>query len=714
MDMNTSHSAFARLLATEDIRVIHSRRAETASFDVVGRVLTLPIWKGMNKHLYDMLIGHEVAHALWTDTEIDEERQCLKACSDIDPDNPRNVMGILNIVEDARIERKIKEQYPGLRRDFAAGYRWLWDNDIFPIEEMGGVSNASLADRLNLHFKVGLFGLLNVPFSDEEMVWVDRLATTDSWEDVVEVSRDLYAVAKQEAAEGDLVPEEMSGAGGDGTGEDREPGNIRVLSQEAMDNSLDERFAKKSRKYAWGYNNTTMPTPDLDLIVMDRDEQERMFEDHAVSQCGEPRGSVRYNAIMTGYEEDRAKSRERFETWVNGETKTVNYLLKQFDLKKAADEHRRTMITKSGRLDTVRMINHRWSEDIFAKNHIVRDGKNHGFIMYLDWSGSMQNCILPTVKQAILLALFCQKAGIPVDLYAFSNASPRGWGWRSDGEDALQDQWNGKKQWDRSNATEGENATCEMMRLIHFVDASSNRRQMMDDLARMFYLAETQNWHYNPEKRANHECAMSAPRSLQLCGTPLEEAIVAAHWQVPAFQRRHGVQVMNVVVLTDGDGGGGGFSSQIYNPILKRTFGMRPEHENMKDLSPGNSLLISLKETTGCNLIGMYLASGPTVKHAHGWVKELETSQWSRTSDQEAVLSALNREYKKNGFIIADGPKSDYYDEAYIINANIDPEPDVELDDSNHAKLRSSFVKGMTQRSMSRTLTNRFVDRVAC
>ena len=50
----TSTSAFARLLATENIRVRHLAEAETASFDVVDRVLTLPKWRGMSEELYDM------------------------------------------------------------------------------------------------------------------------------------------------------------------------------------------------------------------------------------------------------------------------------------------------------------------------------------------------------------------------------------------------------------------------------------------------------------------------------------------------------------------------------------------------------------------------------------------------------------------------------------------------------------------------------------
>jgi hypothetical protein len=63
-----SKNALARLLATENLSVQHSK-IPTASFDVKNRVLNLPIWKDMSDVMYDGLIGHEVGHALWTKYE---------------------------------------------------------------------------------------------------------------------------------------------------------------------------------------------------------------------------------------------------------------------------------------------------------------------------------------------------------------------------------------------------------------------------------------------------------------------------------------------------------------------------------------------------------------------------------------------------------------------------------------------------------------------
>ena len=63
----------AKLLATEDL-IIEHKKVETASFDVNRRLLTLPIWQDASESVYDMLVAHEVAHALFTpNTDFDVE-----------------------------------------------------------------------------------------------------------------------------------------------------------------------------------------------------------------------------------------------------------------------------------------------------------------------------------------------------------------------------------------------------------------------------------------------------------------------------------------------------------------------------------------------------------------------------------------------------------------------------------------------------------------
>ena len=60
-------SQLAKLIATENITV-QQNNVKTASFDVVNRILTLPIFKTDSKDVTDMLVAHECAHALYTPT----------------------------------------------------------------------------------------------------------------------------------------------------------------------------------------------------------------------------------------------------------------------------------------------------------------------------------------------------------------------------------------------------------------------------------------------------------------------------------------------------------------------------------------------------------------------------------------------------------------------------------------------------------------------
>jgi len=105
-------STLAKLLATENIEV-QENSASTASFDVKNRILTIPIFKKehKSKNVYDMLVGHEVAHALWTPSD-SWEKMSKKT------DEYRS---FVNVLEDCRIDKKIQKRYPGLQEDYKKG-----------------------------------------------------------------------------------------------------------------------------------------------------------------------------------------------------------------------------------------------------------------------------------------------------------------------------------------------------------------------------------------------------------------------------------------------------------------------------------------------------------------------------------------------------------------------------------------------------------------
>jgi hypothetical protein len=175
----------AKLLATEDIHVVH-KNIPTAYFDTRNRELGLPILKNMSGDTYDMMTLHEVGHALWTDPE--EWGAIVN--EDNDDDLPKT---FINVTEDVRIERKIKDKYPGGRRAFKTAYDKLYKDNFFGTAGRE-ISESNLADRINLHSKIG--DTTGLVFEDKEAEIYDLCKNAVTFDDAIEAARALYAYCK--------------------------------------------------------------------------------------------------------------------------------------------------------------------------------------------------------------------------------------------------------------------------------------------------------------------------------------------------------------------------------------------------------------------------------------------------------------------------------------------------------------------------------------
>ena len=192
-------SQLAKLLATEDLVVEH-KQVDTACFNVQTRVLTLPLWEKATNNIYDLLVAHEVGHALFTPDE------------DWDFTVPKQ---FVNVTEDARIEKLMKRKYAGLNKTFFNGYKELHQEDFFNLEDED-IENMNLADRANLWFKIGTHA--DIPIKREEMYIINMIADAETFEDAVKAAEELYKYCKQEIAQ--EPTQEMSDTtqgGGDST-----------------------------------------------------------------------------------------------------------------------------------------------------------------------------------------------------------------------------------------------------------------------------------------------------------------------------------------------------------------------------------------------------------------------------------------------------------------------------------------------------------------
>ena len=741
-----SKDILARCMATEDISVQHSASAQTAAFDTESRTLILPVWEDMDNAVYDMLVGHEVSHALHTPME---------GWQDFVGESRMRHM-FVNVVEDARIERMIKDKFPGLRRDFASAYKNLHERDLFEIAGRTIDTDLPLIDRLNLHFKLGLFGLVQVPFTADEQQYVTRMAETTTFEDVVELARELYEMQVEEdeknaeenengqsapgagdgegegsgstSSDSDESGEGESGTGQstDGVGDDTETQNGSGGSgdesgedsgasmtddtddgesadstegemgtgEESSDLSYDdyqantdaagstqnafERGVENMRNSGSGeYIYNTLPTMNLDQCVCDFKTIEELWNSMKIE-------SNRLDRQI----ENRNEAISRLNTYMNSIKGVVGGMVQQFQMKQAADADKRTSLAKTGVLNTTTMINYRWSEDIFLKNEVHTDAKNHGMVMYLDWSGSMCGILQDTVEQLLVLVEFCRKVGIPYEVYAFSSNR-----YYPNNLERYSEEWdeyysNRPAQYTTSADTDAEPHSFQ---LYNFLSSRMNKREFNTALENLWVLTGSQHDYYG-----------IYPRCLSLGCTPLNEAIVCAMQQVPEFQRQNGIQIVNTVFLTDGEGHGlireGWRRSDGKNFIVDKKSKKQYEvgYNSVCSRGQTDALLNMLRDKTGTNLVGVRLHDSKNINFMKYHIEDNE-------------FPALQKQYKKDNFITLDSA----YDEYFLVKGNLKVETDALEnldDDASYAKIKNAFIKGGSRKKASRVIANKMVN----
>ena len=221
----------ARLLATENLVVEH-RNVPTAQFDVDRRVLTLPNWDKASNIVYDMLVGHEVGHALFTPNE--DWTKKVKV--------PHSYV---NVIEDVRIEKLMKRKYPGIRKSFSGGYAELNALDFFEVADED-LSKFAFIDRINLHYKVGASAM--IPFTEEEKVFVTRAENTETFDEVLTLADDIrkFVKASQEEKKQESNDESLDGNFGSQNNGDFNPDSDSESQQPSNSDTTDEGIDEES------------------------------------------------------------------------------------------------------------------------------------------------------------------------------------------------------------------------------------------------------------------------------------------------------------------------------------------------------------------------------------------------------------------------------------------------------------------------------------
>jgi len=740
-------STLAKLLAEEDIFVVH-KKMDTAYFNAKSRELGLPIWKDeeMTKDIYDLMVCHEIAHALWTPLDMLEKAQVRKINH-----------SFVNIVEDARIERMVQDRYPGSVAVFNRGYRDLTAKDFFGIADKD-VSELNLIDRINLFFKKQ-----KVEFTDEEKVWVKRVAETKTPEDVLNLSEELYAWMAENAPEEESKDEEtMADPNGEsGEGEEGETGEGDAPTGDDGEEKTGEGDAPADDKGEEDGND--VPAGGSDDVPNDGNDADAKTEEGESSEVGGVESTGRggppmaetdtdaNNAIkklidenastrtygripaiaddlILPYSEILEKSRPSYAEggpWVDAKKseiasmkdeskKTVAYMVKEFEMKKSADQYARAAVSKTGSLDMGRLHTYKYNEDLFKKVTTLPGATNHGMVMVVDWSGSMYENLKGTLSQLFNLIWFCRRTQIPFEVFAFSDC-------RELFIDPVTGEYPNRYEMKMDDFKAGDIA----LRTFKLLEFFSSKMSAKEEIEMMEILWMIASYYGFEADRAIMYDKVAFPGFLNLGGTPLNDAIISMMEIVPKFKAETGVQKVNTIFLTDGASNNldgvydyrldtdTGDHTEIVNSLRGKVMISDPKTLKTYEVDAFNMtdglLKVLKKRVPDMNLIGFFIAgSGRS-----GRVDKRTLSYLQRELSMDAIMEQV-KFINKNKFLAIE---SKGYDEMYVLPAKGMEVSNEGLSDdlvgASKAKLKTAFGKSMKGKVESRQLLNKFVKLVA-
>lgn len=709
----------AKLLSQEDIIVEH-KNVQTACFNVHTRCLTLPMWDASNT-VVDLLIAHECGHSIFTD--------------DIDwTEKVKVPPAVVNVVEDVRVEKLMKRKYMGLAKTFFNGYKELNEKDFFSLADEN-LSKLNLADRVNLHFKIGNF--IDVPFNQEELEIVKLVGNTETFDDVLEASEILYKYCTQEEQTQKVnFPElnsHQSGSVGEGGDGENTGGMEEPISSEQSDDTEGNQSesAPDEGQQSTGTNDKSQPnssskgsvgstSPNIEVQTM------KSFEDSVKDLIRNTGSDTVYvevpkvnldtaiikNKDLFEYIDDfwSAYSQEPdtfnnvdadYQKFKKSAQKEVNYLVKEFECRKAADSYARATTSRTGVLDCSKLHTYKYQEDLFKKVTTLSEGKNHGLIFMLDWSGSMSEVMKDTIKQLYNLIWFCKKVNIPFEVYAFTDGF---------GQLILPGE-NGYPLPPAEHTIPKENEIVigNWFSLMNLFTSSVRGPELEDQMKKIYRIVDS----------FKSYGAYSIPPKMCLSGTPLNEAVITLHQILPKFKKDNNLQKVHCVCLTDGEGSPVGRYR-----MVKRNWEKEPRlgtayidsTSYLRDRKTGfvykfgqegktftDILLQNLRDKfPSVSFIGMRILSSRDVGHFIRLYCGYYGNLYEKT---------MNAWKKEKSFSLKNSGYHSYF--GLSSNAlNTSTEFKVE-EDATKAKIKTAFVKSLNSKKMNKKVLSEFIELVA-
>ena len=794
-------SNLAKLLATENISVEH-KKVRTAYFDLKNRLLVVPIWKDMNKDILDLLLSHEIGHALFTD--MNEWRVAVE--------EEKIPHSFLNVVEDARIEKLVKRKYPGLSQTFIKGYRDLIANDFFKTKDRN-INDMLLIDRLNMHFKSS-YVESDIEFSEPELDIVNRMKNLETFDDVKKLAKELADYSNEEAETKQMNdvefdengdPLDLDSEDSDEEGEsnyaeeeneeeeNENEGNSETdTTSSESDNDKEEEEQKDpiNRDLDSSNNSGTQSDTITDESIPQDPNQVQPETDDAWqetskklldSKCKDNEYFniheyknlkdyvVDYKELLQKFKSNRLKSFKQndayksyynelildYKKFTKNQNKAVGYMVKEFEMKKAAHAYSRSKQDKSGVVDPLKLHGYKYNDDIFKRLTLLPDGKNHGLMMFIDWSGSMGDKLTATIHQLMNLTMFCKKVQIPFEVYAFSNNTSYRTNSQSRYDPDYKNYYYPQPKYENNDISVDSH-----MILFNFVSSRMNAVEYDQGMTNLYYLAIKNESHRNYYRVRNlsyingqpidddwkyylhHE-----PRGLGLSSTPLNDCIMAAMKLVPAFQKKYNIDKMNTVFLTDGMSDGNERKVLTDPEDIKEFLKSKDYFDNHTDtriaktkhlsyesnhilvdkqtkrqtLVPRtregltDALLRALKERTHSKVVGFFIESRSRLSRytldqyypEYNWVRDVK----KKTFNRKKVMS----DWRKNKCLVVKDNTG--YDELYLLAADNMKVSDERMatpsENAKKGEIKRLFTSTLKSNKNSRVVLNKFISLVA-
>ena len=760
-------SNLAKLLATENVNVQY-RKAKTASFNPTTRTLIIPIMKEMSNDLHDLLVGHEVGHA--HDTPKDGWHDAVHA-------NGNNYKGFLNVVEDARIEKRMKRRYPGLRKSFRNGFDDLMQRDFFGVRG-NNLNTLPFIDRVNLITKSDY--TLNILFNQEETALLDKVKAIETWDDAVRVTNELWAFSKEEMSKlsehgdhegfddngyGEDDPDEDEQDGESGSGEGKSSGEKKDKSDESaadqkstesddgddgesdgyrnvlnrikqsaasdFDQYSDEPVCETDNNFrkneitlidekSLDYVYAKLPTPILSKIVTPAKRVQELLTQEFSKQNAE------YESVATTLYTDFKRKNERY----------ISLLAKEFEMRKAATKYAKSRLSNTGDVDISKIYKYQIDDNIFRKMMKVPKGKSHGLVLLLDKSGSMSQNMASSIEQILILALFCRKVNIPFKVYGFGNAiavrqidyPDEMKAWEKELEKNELSSW--EDMYGTFSKKDGE-LTTNVVYLREVINSQMGNATFQKAVKNLCCLMNSYGYGGISHSQRNFH----RPPSESLSNTPLIEALIALKPILEEFRQTNHLDIVNTVIVHDGDADdisavyarGERHNRKWFNTRSENVFITDGKNQlkvgfNSKTHQNTMQAVVSnwLTSTTGTKLFGFFIVptSGKVSKIigsrlVNDELTEIRKIPGAYFQENEAIKKYV-RQLRKEKFLDS---KLDGYESFFLISdgANLETNDDeiVVTGKVNSTNLAKAFMKFNKTRQVNRVLITKFIQGIA-